>query len=86
MIEDMRVVRKEEKMVDRVHQWCNVPCHVNFKGTELYAFKLWVKVITEGPDTTYLPIDNPLIKNTKKTEVTLEGEEDMCITPKSNLS
>ena len=76
--------------MDRVHQWCNVPCHVNFKGTELYAVKLWVKVITEGPDTTYLPIDNPLIKNSNKTEVPLEGEEEMRIklkaTPHENTN
>ena len=35
----MRVVRKEERRVNRVHQWCIFLCHGNFKGTELYAVK-----------------------------------------------
>ena len=42
---------------------------------ELYDVELWVKIFTEGLDTTYFPIDNPLIENSKKTEVPLEGEE-----------
>ena len=38
-----------------------------------------------GPDTAYFPINNPLIKNAKNTEVPLEGEEDMCIAPRATL-
>ena len=38
-----------------------------------------------GPDTAYFPIDNPLIKNAKNTEVPLEGEEDMRIAPRATL-
>ena len=71
--EYLRVVWKEEKRVNRVHQLCIFLCCVGFKGTELYAVKWWVKFITEGPDTAYLPIDNPLIENSNNTEVTLEG-------------
>ena len=43
---------------------------------ELYYVAKLVKVITKILDTTYLPINNPLIKNSNKTEVTLEGEEE----------
>ena len=55
-LEDLRVVRKEEKRTNRFHQWCIVLCHGYFKGTELYAVERWVKVTTEVPDTTYSPL------------------------------
>ena len=75
MLKYLRVVRKEKERVNGVHKWCIFLCHGNFKGTELYAAELWVKVITLGPDTTYFLIDKTLIKNSNKTEVPLEGEE-----------
>ena len=37
VLKDMRVIQKEEKNVNRVHQWCIVLCHSNLKGTELHA-------------------------------------------------
>ena len=40
---------------------------------ELYAVKLYVKVVTEVPYTAYFPIDNKLVENSKNTEVTLKG-------------
>ena len=80
----MRVVRKEERRVNRVHQWCIFLCHGDFKGTELYAIERWMTLTTEGPDTAYFPINNPLIKISKNTEVPLEGKEEMHITPERN--
>ena len=44
-----------------------------------------MKVISEVPDTSFFPIDNPLIQNAMNTEVPLEGEEDMHITPQETL-
>ena len=63
VLKDLRVDRKEEKRLNRVHQWCIVLCHGNFKVIELYNVKRWMKVITESPYTTYFPIANPLIRN-----------------------
>ena len=42
-----------------------------------------MEVITEGQDTAYFPIDNPLAENANNIEVPLEGEEEICITLKS---
>ena len=44
-----------------------------------------MRFITEVPDTIYFPIDNPLIKNEKNAEITLEGEDKMRITPGATL-
>ena len=44
-----------------------------------------MKIITELPDTAYLPIVNPLIENAKNIEVKLKGEEDMRITPETTI-
>ena len=66
VIKDMKVFCKEKTRVNRVYQWCTVLCHGNFKGTELYSVERLVKVITEIPNTAYLPINNPLIENPKK--------------------
>ena len=63
----MRAVWKEEKMVNRVHQWCIVQFHGDFEGKELYYVKKWVDVIIESLYIAYLLIKNPLIKNFKNT-------------------
>ena len=68
-----RMDQKKEKRLNRVNYWCIVTCHGGFNGMELYAVERWVEFITGGADTAYSPIDNPLIKNSKKTEVPLEG-------------
>ena len=34
MLEDIRVVWKENKIVNKVHQWFIVLCHGGFKGIE----------------------------------------------------
>ena len=52
---------------------------------ELYDAKRLVKIITEGPDTSYFTIDNLYIENSKNTEVPPEGEEVMHITPEATL-
>ena len=54
-----------------IDQWYSIFCHGIFEGMELYTIKIWVKVITEGLDTTYLLINNTLIKNINKTKVPL---------------
>ena len=46
VLEYLRVVRKEDKRANQVHQWCILLCHGGFKGTEMYAVELWVKVIS----------------------------------------
>ena len=71
MLKYIRVVRKEEKRMNRFHQWCIVLYHVYLKDTELYSCELWVKVITEVPGTAYFPIKKLLIKKSNKTEVPL---------------
>ena len=38
-IEDLSVIRKDNKRVNRFHKWCIVLCHGNFKSTKLYAVK-----------------------------------------------
>ena len=62
--------------MNRADQWCIILCHDYFEGMELYYVAKLVKVITKILDTTYLPINNPLIKSSNKTEVPLEGEEE----------
>ena len=47
----MRVVWKEDKIVNRVHQWFIVLCHGYLEVKELYTVELWVKFMTEYPDT-----------------------------------
>ena len=36
VLKDIRVFWKEEKMVNKVDQWCIVLCHGNLEGMELY--------------------------------------------------
>ena len=48
-------------MVNRGDQCCIVLYHGYFVGTELYAVKQWVKIVAEGQDTAYLPINNSSI-------------------------
>ena len=66
MIEDMGVVCNEDKRVNMVVQWCIDLCYVDFKVMELYAVKLWARVVTEVPYTSEFPINSPSIKNSKK--------------------
>ena len=58
MIEDLKVIRKEDKILNMVHRWYIVLHHGYLKGTEQYAVEQWPKVITEGLDTAYLLIGN----------------------------
>ena len=85
VLEDMRVVWEEYKRLNRVHQCCIFILRVVFKVTELYAVERWVKVITEGPDTAYFPINNPLIEIEKNIEFRMEGEEYIIIAKNKNL-
>ena len=62
----LRAVCKEKKSVNIFYQWCSVLCHREFEGMELYDVKLWVKVITEFPETEYFPTNNPFSQNGKK--------------------
>ena len=39
VIKYIRVVWKEEKIVNRVDQWFIIFCHVDIKGMELFAVK-----------------------------------------------
>ena len=66
VIEDLGVIWKEKKRVNRVDRLCIVLFHGGFEGLELYADKQWVKFIIEVPYTTWFPINNPSIKNNKK--------------------
>ena len=58
VIEDLRVIHKEYKRENRINQRYIVFCNGKFERKKLYTDELWAKVITEFPDTTYLPINN----------------------------
>ena len=47
---------------------------------EIYTVKQWTKVINKGETIEYFPINNPYIKNDKKTGVTMERKEDTPLT------
>ena len=66
MIEGLRVVRKENKRVNMFDQWFLEFYHGDFEGMDIFTAKEWAKVSTEVQYTTYFPINNKSIRNTKK--------------------
>ena len=69
VLDDMRVVQKEEKRVNMVDRWCIVLCHGDLKGMEIYSIGLWSKIIAEGSDTTYFSIKNPSIFKNQQNRI-----------------
>ena len=69
----MRVVQKEEKMVNSVDQWCIFLFLGGFEGMELHALDKKANFVTEVSYIEFLPINNPSIINTNKPEAPLEG-------------
>ena len=74
VLEYLGVIHKEYKSVNIIDQCCIVFFHVNYEGMELYTVEQWVKVITEGPDNTYFPVNNPSVENGKNKIVAPERE------------
>ena len=85
VLEDMRVVWKEDKTVNRFHQWFIVLCHGDLEVKELYTVELWVKFMTEYPDTAYFTIKNSPINIAKNANFPLEIKEKASLTTKATL-
>ena len=48
-VDDLVVVREEEKEVNRIKKGCIIFTHLLFSGEELFCVKRWAKVTEEGP-------------------------------------
>ena len=66
VLDNLWVIRKEVKRVNRIDKSCVVFYHGNFEGVELNSIKRWVNIFTKGLDTTYSPFNNTSNVNVNK--------------------
>ena len=71
VLEDLRVIWKEEKRVNKIDQWCIALFHGYFEGMKFYTVEQWVKVIPEGLDNAYFPINISSTKNPNNNKIPL---------------
>ena len=71
----MWLVHKETKILNKVDKWCVVLSHGDFEGMEFHGDKIWAKVITDIPETTHFPINDPSVKNPNKNKFHWKGNK-----------
>ena len=75
MLKDLWLVHKETKILNKVDKWCVVLSHGDFEGMEFHGDKIWAKVITDIPETTHFPINDPSVKNPNKNKFHWKGNK-----------